>query len=139
MLRCFHFLVLSFVCSVIALPHGWCYLLLYLGCCKAECEPRREVSTSACCSCCSQCEVPEDKNEPSTPCTPQDCSGDCVLCGALAFKPPPRTTGADDLPVLDYVLTFSAAWQVCCAVVEPIPLPQGTGPPLHLLLCVWRC
>jgi hypothetical protein len=142
LLRCTNILMLVFVSSVLALPQGWCSLLLSLGCCKTECKPAdvAEAPKQCCCSYSSCYETEESPCEkPRRPCTPDDCSGECILCSISVVKPPVKTTGEDCFPSFVYSLHLSSNVLTPSAGIELPLLPPGTGPPLHVRLCVWRC
>src|SRR5688500_8763896 len=118
--------MLVFVSSVLALPQGWCCLLLSLGCCKAECKPAdvAEAAKSCCCSCSPSCEIEEPPCESQKkPCTPDDCSGQCILCSISVVKPPVKTTCEDCFPSFAYSLHLSSNVLTPSAVMELPLLP----------------
>jgi hypothetical protein len=141
MLRRLHVWLAFLVSTVLALPQGWCCLVVSLGCCQPPPAGDCEAEAAPCC-CCSRADEPAPKS-----CCPTDESesgqqspaGKCTLCVAATFKPPVKQTDVDDLPVLAYLLPVPAGVSPSAVVVAESAPPHETGPPRHVLLCVWRC
>lgn len=121
--------------SVLAMPQGWCCLALALAC--GEPTASAEASQAGECCCCKTAR-PEKK-----PCCPTQSPakplGKCTLCVSASQKPPVKVTGENVGLDLVTLLPVPAAVRVHSTVVEIAASTFDTGPPQHVLLCVWRC
>jgi hypothetical protein len=139
MLRRVHVWLAFLVSSVLAMPQGWCCLVMTLGCCQAA---PVEVTESQASCCCCQSKTPTTKSCCPTGEQPREGSkqpaGKCTLCIAAAFKPPVKQA-QDNPPTLAYLLPVLDASSAAAIEVLSFLAPREPGPPRHLLLCVWRC
>jgi hypothetical protein len=109
---------------VLALPPGWCGFFMHRG--QAKCIPAEAT-------CCRRPDPSRSSKAPVRPSVQCCCLQDAVLPqrpiawdGAASVVLP---VVADSLPLGGVSPTAAAA------ALEPL----ATGPPLHVLQCVWRC
>lgn len=126
----------SLCCIVLTMPQGWCCWLVPLQCCgevKANscCSSEKTVETRCCCCQSSSCSEQEPQPGNSLPLK-------CAKCLHDTLKPssPFAVELTLDFVTLLPVKLFDAL--ELAALCSKAYL-SGDSPPLHVLLCVWRC
>jgi len=124
---CFQALVAVTV-VLLALPQGWCCLVPRM-------LPKPKDAEAACCCCHVNQTAPEQKDKSPEPAEPFACCCE------------PRLMAADqgawdqsfEMPAA--ILTTFEDWFPTSTLVafDSSRSGESGGPPLHVLLCVWRC
>lgn len=116
------------------MPQGWCCWLLPLDCCavsqKGCCAVEAASKHTGCC--CQPQQDPCDETAPSP--VPVRCS----KCIYDVTKPLP-VDSVDSDAVFAAILPWIDLYALSSEPVTLVAHHFGEGPPLHLVLCVWRC
>ncbi|MEQ8787876.1 MAG: hypothetical protein RIC55_16340 [Pirellulaceae bacterium] len=110
--------------ALLALPVGWC-------CAGGRATSMWEVSpTKGCCA--SQAAPQHERSRPSPPAARCCCQRNVLLPATIVKLPQGEVASLDRI--------FSPAAHLRAISLEgPISFSCDTGPPLHVLQCVWRC
>lgn len=124
--------LLSLCGLILALPQGWC---CWSTCCGKT--PVVEQDAPASCCCCPLPTAGDAENEPRAPVAPAS------SCQCFLRDTAPGKATADSLPDLlpQALLPFMPrATSLRAAPARAAVAPAGAeAPPLHVLICVWRC
>lgn len=124
----------SLCCIIIMMPQGWCCWLVSLNCCShnavSSCCVPVEKNDCCCCTTTSE-ELPCQDTDSSIPLK-------CYKCIHEVIRPVfEQSFDKFDLPVA--LLPFNGHCSSHEIHLETHSDLHGSGPPLHVHLCVWRC
>ena len=107
---------------------GWCQSV------SAPCQPEKAAAHASCCHRAAQADVTSGSEE--TPVVP---STQCC-CTRDAVPPEKSVQHSNDLAVSPHVVAGDlAAISGPQTIGHPASAALSAGPPLRILLCVWRC